>query len=77
MKSQKDQTLREIIGENLKQIRKKQNLTLKEAEVKTGKAFDEISRIEGGKRNFNIDALEKLAAGYGLRVIVKFKNVGE
>lgn len=74
MENQKTEPLQKVVGENLKQIRKKLKLTLKEAGELTGRPFNELSRIERGKRNFNIDTLEKLAAGYGLEIIIKFKE---
>lgn len=74
MENQKTAPLQQVVGENLKRIREKLNLTLGDSEKLTDIGFAQISRIENGKRNFNIATLEKMAAGYGLEVIVKFKK---
>lgn len=74
MTENNDNSLRQQVAKKLKEIRKNQNLTLKDVSEKSQKAISEISRVESGNRDFGINFLENLAAVYGLEVVVKFKK---
>jgi len=52
-----------LIGENLKSIRKEQNLTLDEAAIATGVSKPMLGQIERGKSNPTVSTLWKIAAG--------------
>jgi transcriptional regulator with XRE-family HTH domain len=63
----KADTLRKF-GEHLKQLRKKQGLTLLEIEVLTGISEGSLSKMENGKKNPALTTLVKLAKGLGVPV---------
>ncbi len=60
------QEILEKFGEHLKQVRKKQGLTLLEIEVATGISEGSLSKIENGKKNPALTTLVKLSKGMGI-----------
>jgi len=66
--------LQKLFGDQLRGVRKKLNLTLKEAAELSGKPYQEISNIERGVVNFTVDTIEKLTKAYNLQVTFKFKR---
>ena len=56
-----------LFGSKIKSLRKLLNMSLKQAEEKSGVSNAFISMIERGKRGVpNIEILEKLAVAYGI-----------
>ncbi len=55
------------LGENLRAVREKQEMTQEQLSERSGVQPGEISRIETGKRDPQISTLLKLARGLGVR----------
>ena len=59
---------RKRVGERLKTLRTKQNLSVRDLAEKTGINISNISRIENGKISPTIDVLDKLAKALGTTI---------
>ena len=67
--------LLQTTGSLLKAARKSKKLNLKEAGELSGLPYSQISNIENGLYNVNLQTIQKLAAVYGLEPVVKFKKL--
>lgn len=59
---------RKRVGERLKALRSKQNLSVRDLAEKTGINISNISRIENGKISSTIDVLDRLAQALGTTI---------
>ncbi|MCR2802674.1 helix-turn-helix domain-containing protein [Paenibacillus soyae] len=53
-------SLKKVIGERIRNVRNKQNLTLQQLGQLTGHQASYLTEVELGKRNISIDSLEKI-----------------
>ena len=65
---------RKIVGRNLMLLRKEKGITIVELAEKTGIATSTISRYENGS-SIDLNMLEKLIKGCGVKIDIFFKNV--
>lgn len=63
--------LQKEVGEQLKLIRKKKKLSLKQAADLCSKSFQDISRIERGEVNISLESIEKICTSYGISINLK------
>ena len=64
--------MQNIIGENIKSIRKEKKITQKELAERTGINQADISKLENGTRNPSLKMLKRLAAGMGMALKIEF-----
>lgn len=57
-----------LIGQRLKELRKKNDWRLSDVAQKTGISVGTLSKLENGKTELNFTSVNKLAAGLGVRV---------
>ncbi len=61
------------IAYQISQLRKKSNISQKELAKKIGTTQGNVARMEGGRQNFTIDTLEKIAATFNKDLIISIK----
>ena len=61
--------VREILAQNVKQIKKERGLTQFDLSELTGLSVREIGKIERSQVSITLDTLQKLADGLGVTVI--------
>ncbi|WP_098749496.1 helix-turn-helix transcriptional regulator [Paenibacillus sp. EZ-K15] len=65
--------LLKMIGERIKQLRKKQGMTQEELAEKAGINASYIGTVERGERNISIETLEKIIEGLGVSSAAMFQ----
>jgi transcriptional regulator with XRE-family HTH domain len=66
--------MRNIVGENLKRIRKSRGLTQEEVALRSGLTQGYINQLENGKRMFTQKSLERIAKGLNISIIDFFRE---
>lgn len=61
-----------IVGQKIKEIRKKKSLTIQELAEKSGMSEGHISRLENGLKSPTISTLEKLAQALDVPIVYFF-----
>lgn len=64
-----------MIGERIREIRKRKGITLLDIEVKTGIGNGYLSRLERGQYSPSIDTLERICAVIGAEI--KIEEIGD
>lgn len=64
------------LGRELRRARHNAGLTLAQVSARTGVNISTLSMVERGLMRGSINVLEKLAAVYGLRVVVSLSPLG-
>lgn len=67
---------KQIIGEQLKKLRKQYQLTARDIAIRCRIAHPNLLNIENGKQNVSLDTLEKLANAYGMEITLIEKQYG-
>lgn len=62
----------EIVGEEIRKIRKDQHLSQKELAKETGISQQLISRIEKGRENISLITLKRISKAFGKKVEISF-----
>ncbi len=63
-----------LVGENLRKIRKRMRLTQEEVALRSGLSQGYINQLESGKRMFTQKSLEQIAEGLNIKIIDFFKT---
>jgi transcriptional regulator with XRE-family HTH domain len=63
-----------LVGENLKNIRKSMGLTQEEVALRSGLTQGYINQLESGKRMFTQKSLERIARGLNISIVDFFKE---
>ncbi len=66
-----------LIGNELRAVRSRLNLSLREAEKITGIRAQKLSVYENGKVNIKVCTLEKILNSYGSSLYIFFKDIYE
>ena len=66
-----------LIGNELRAIRSRLNISLNKAQEMTGIYAQKLSEYENSKVNIKVYTLEKILNAYGLNLYIFFKNVYE
>ncbi|MFM2625783.1 transcriptional regulator [Vibrio parahaemolyticus] len=61
-----------IVGQKIKEIRKKKSLTIQELSEKSGMSVGHISRLENGLKSPTISTLERLAKALDVPIVYFF-----
>ena len=64
-----------MIGERIREIRKRKGITLLDIEAKTGIGNGYLSRLERGQYSPSIDTVERICAAIG--AAIKIEEVGD
>lgn len=56
-------SIKNIVGENFRKYRKEANISQYELAIKVETSQNVISKIENGRQNFSINAIERYSAG--------------
>lgn len=65
------------VGNELKAIRNRNNLSLKQLEEKTGICAQNLSEYENNKVQIKISTLEKILSVYNMNLFIFFKQINE
>lgn len=66
-----------LIGNELRALRSRMNLSLKDVEQKTGIYAQKLSIYENGKVNIRVCTLEKILDAYNSNLYIFFKDIYE
>lgn len=67
----------QMVGNELRAIRSRLHLSLKEAEEKTGIYAQKLCDYENNKVNIKVFTLEKILKAYNTNLYIFFKNIHE
>ncbi|MCC8088040.1 MAG: helix-turn-helix transcriptional regulator [Rikenellaceae bacterium] len=66
--------VRKELGLRIRELRKRQNISIKDFAYKIDMEYNNLIRIEKGRTNLTIATLVKVANGLGIDMIELFKN---
>ncbi len=73
-KGMKKEDIVEILGQNMRNLRAKENITQEELSFRSGLHRNYISDTERGTRNISLKAVEKIAKGLNVELTELFKK---
>jgi len=67
--------IKKFLGERIRELRTKQNLSQEKFSLKIGMDRTYYSSVESGKRNISIENIQKIANGLGITLEELFKGL--